>query len=126
MLYSVGADIVVAVHFAFILLVILGGVVVIRRPRFAWLHVPAVLWAALVELAGWICPLTPLEKLLREKAGGVGYESGFIEHYIMPVIYPSRLTRPVQICLGLSVLVLNGILYGWVCYRRRSRARAVT
>ena len=84
-----------------------------------WIHLPAVLWGALIEFAGWVCPLTPLENWFREKAGGQGYSSDFIEQYVMPVLYPSGLTREIQIALGVFVIVVNAGIYVWVFHRRK-------
>ncbi len=119
MFYRVLADIVVMTHFAFILFAVLGGFLVLRWKRWAWLHVPAFVWAALISFAGWICPLTPLEIWLRERGGAIAYRSGFIEHYILPVVYPPTdvLTRPVQIVLGFLVLGINLGIYGLVLRR---------
>lgn len=116
-LYRVLADLVVVVHVAFILFAVLGGLLMLRWKRCAWIHVPAVLWAALIAFAGWVCPLTPLENWLRERGGAIGYSSGFTEHYILPVLYPIMLTRRLQIVLGLFVLSVNLGLYGWVLRR---------
>ena len=123
MFYRVLADIVVVSHFAFVLFVVLGGLLVLKWRRVVWVHVPAVLWAALVEFTGWICPLTPLENVLREKGGARSYSAGFIEHYIMPVLYPSSLTRQVQIALGVSVLAINFVVYLWILRRAAARRR---
>lgn len=120
MTYRVMADLLVLFHFAFLLFVVGGGLLVARWPRAAWLHVPCALWGAWVELAGWICPLTPLEVSWRRRAGQAGYEGGFIEHYVIPVLYPSGLTREIQIGLGVAVVVLNVGLYGWVWWRSRA------
>lgn len=114
------ADLVVLLHFAFILFVFLGGLLVLRRPRLAWLHLPAVAWGALIEFAGWLCPLTPLENRLRLAAGQEGYATGFVEHYILPVVYPPGLTREVQLVLGVLVLLVNAVAY-WLVWRRRKR-----
>jgi hypothetical protein len=114
MLYPVLADVVVAAHLAFVLFVVLGGFLVLRWRSFAWVHVPAVLWAALIEFAGWVCPLTPLENWLRATGGASAYSQGFIEHYILPVLYPAVLTRNLQITLGISVLILNLAVYAWI------------
>ncbi len=123
MLYGVLADFVVMVHFTFVLFAVLGGFFVLRWKRCAWLHVPVVLWAALIEFTGWICPLTPLENWLRAHSGAVGYRSSFIEHYILPVLYPTQLTRQLQIILGLLVLGINLGIYGWVL-RRAAKSKA--
>ena len=119
MLTSFAADLVVLIHFGFILFVVGGGLAVLRWPRAAWLHVPAAAWGAAIVLIGGVCPLTPLENALRRAAGDEGYDSGFIEHYLMPVIYPVGLTRGVQIALGLLVVAVNLAVYAIVLRRRR-------
>ena len=113
------ADTVVLLHLGFIVFVAFGGFLAFRWPKAAWLHVPAVVWGALVELAGRICPLTPLENRLRLAAGEDAYAGGFIERYIMPIVYPSGLTRELQIALGLVVIVGNLAVYGWLLFRSR-------
>lgn len=117
MLYRFLSDLIVVVHLAFVLFAVLGGFLVLKWKRLAWIQVPAFLWATLIEFAGWVCPLTPLENWLREKSGGITYRSGFIEHYILPLLYPTMLTRSLQIILGLCVLAANLGIYGWVLWR---------
>ncbi|MFH2120644.1 MAG: DUF2784 domain-containing protein [Pseudomonadota bacterium] len=125
MLYHLSADLILIIHLAFVLFVALGGFLVLRRPRLMWLHLPAVVWGALSEFLGVICPLTPLETTLRELGGGTGYEGDFIEHYITALIYPSGLTRGLQIALGFGALLLNMAIYGyWLLRKRQSRHRA--
>lgn len=118
------ADLVVVAHFAFVVFAVGGGLAVLWRPWIAWLHLPAVLWSALVNLAGWICPLTPLENLFRYRAGLAGYEGGFIEHYLLPVLYPAGMTRGVALTAGVSVLAWNVIVYAVVIRRLRRRRGA--
>jgi uncharacterized protein DUF2784 len=113
-------DLVVGVHFLFVLFVVLGGLLVLRWPRLAYLHVPAAVWGGWIEFTGRICPLTPLENSLRRSAGEAGYQGGFIEHYILPVLYPSALTRDIQILLGAIVVGLNLAIYTYLL-RRKSR-----
>lgn len=108
---SLLADAVMLLHFAFIVFVVAGAVLLHRWPGLAWVHLPAVLWGAYAVLSGAICPLTPLENRLREMAGEQGYASGYIEHYLLPIIYPPGLTRGVQALLGAGVLALNVWLY---------------
>jgi hypothetical protein len=117
--YRVAADLVVGLHFAFILFVMLGGFLAWRWRRAAWVHLPVAAWGALIEFAGWICPLTPLENSLRRAAGDAGYAGGFIEHYVIPVVYPSGLTPAIQVALGVAVLVVNGVAYGVLLMRRK-------
>jgi hypothetical protein len=118
------ADALVAFHFAFILFVVSGGFLAVRWPRVAWLHVPCAVWGASVEAFGWICPLTPLENRLRAEAGQQGYAGGFLENYVIPVMYPAELTRQVQLGLAAVVVVLNVAAYALVL--RRTRRRAAT
>jgi hypothetical protein len=119
MLYRLLADLVVLIHFLFILLVLFGGLLVLRNRRLVWLHLPALAWGAGIELAGGICPLTPLELWLRHMGAEEGYAGGFIENYLIPVIYPQELTRAVQIGLGLTALALNLAIYLWLWRRLR-------
>ena len=118
MIDRVLAELVLTLHMAFILFAVAGAALAFRWPRVLWLHVPAVLWAAAIELAGWTCPLTPPEQSLRASAGSAGYQGGFLEHYLLPVIYPSGLTRGIQVALGLGVLGLNVAFYA-ALWRRR-------
>jgi hypothetical protein len=117
MVYHALANLVLIAHLAFVLFAVLGGFLVLKWRSLAWVHVPACLWGALVELAGWVCPLTPLENWLGEKGGGLVYRTDFIEHYILPLLYPATLTRSLQIFLGLLVLSVNLGLYGWILWR---------
>jgi Protein of Unknown function (DUF2784) len=121
-IYRAAADAVLVFHFLFVLFVVLGGALVLRWPKFAWWHLPAIAWAAFVEFSGWICPLTPLEISLWRSAGEAGYAGDFIEHYIVAAIYPEGLTREVQLVLGAAVILLNGTIYLALWYRR-ARAR---
>jgi hypothetical protein len=111
MIYRILADTVLVLHLAFVLFAVGGGLLVLYRRSVAWLHVPAAAWAALISLAGWICPLTPLENALRRMGGEAGYAGGFVEHYLLSVLYPDGLTRGVQVALGVGVLVLNLVVY---------------
>ena len=110
-LFRVAADLVVIVHGLFVVFVVLGGLLVMRWPRVALVHVPAGVWGALIEFAGWICPLTPLENYFREGSGQAAYQGEFVEHYILPVLYPAQLTRGLQIGLGALVVFMNVIVY---------------
>ena len=121
MIYRALADLVLVVHLAFVLFVVLGGLLVLRWPRVAWLHVPAAVWGVLIEYTGWICPLTPLENSFRARGGEAGYSGGFIEHYIQPLLYPAGLTRSTQVVLGSLALVLNLTAYAIVVSRMRRR-----
>jgi hypothetical protein len=118
--YRALADLLVVSHLGFVLFVVLGGLVVLRWPRAAWVHLPAAAWGAWVEFSSTVCPLTPLENRLRHLGGEAGYSGGFIAHYILPVLYPAGLGPRTQIVLGIFVVLLNGAAYGLV-WRRRSR-----
>lgn len=119
MLSRLVADALVVVHLGFVVFVVGGGFLVWCWPRLAWIHLPAALWGGLIEFCGWTCPLTPLEKGLRQIAGDSGFEGGFIEHYIIPIVYPPGLTRGVQLALGATVVLVNTAAY--TIYLRRSR-----
>ncbi len=121
--YRIGADLVLAIHFAFVAFVAAGALLVLRWPRLAMVHLPVAVYGALVEFLGFVCPLTPLENALRRRAGETGYSGGFIDHYITAAIYPSGLTRHAQIVLGVAVLVGNGVVYGILLRRMRGRRR---
>jgi hypothetical protein len=112
------ADLLLVIHFLFVVFVVAGGLLVLRRHWVAWVHLPAALWGALIEFGGWICPLTPLENRLRAMAGVEQYAGGFVEHYLLPVMYPAALTRGVQVVLGLMVVGVNATIY-WRVYRSR-------
>ena len=118
MITGFSADIVVLLHLGFILFVSLGGLFVLRWPRLAWAHLPAVVWGALVEFTGWLCPLTPLENSLRVAAGDLAYTGGFIERYIVPIVYPTGLTRGMQLAIGTAVIVVNLAIYRVLLNRR--------
>ncbi len=120
MAYALASVLVLALHLAFVLFVVFGAVLVLRRPRLAWLHLPAAAWGVFIELTGRGCPLTLLENLLRLRAGLDGYAEGFLEHYILWLLYPEGLTRAVQFVLAGIVLAVNGVLYAWI-WRTRSR-----
>ena len=123
MLHRLAADAVLAAHFAFIAYVVLGGVVVVRWPRTAFLHLPAAAWGAFVELTGRGCPLTEWENVLRMRAGESGYGESFIEHYVLPLVYPGQLTRTHQLWLAALVVAINVAVYAWVLQKRRARRR---
>lgn len=120
---ALAADAVLVFHGLFIAFAVAGAVLLWRWPRLAWLHVPAVAWAATIEFSGTICPLTPLENSLRAAAGQQGYAGGFVEHYLLPLIYPAGLTRETQALLGVGVVLLNAGLYGLWAWRGVRRGR---
>jgi|TARA_R110002095_G_scaffold123480_3_gene107275 hypothetical protein len=123
-LYRLGADAVLLLHLAFIIFVLLGGLLVAWKRGFLLLHLPAIAWGLFVELSGRPCPLTHWENLLRRLAGTAGYDAGFIEHYLLPLIYPAWLSVPVQYLLAAIVVVVNALIYGGLVWRRRHRSAA--
>ncbi len=124
MRYALLADVVVVLHLVFILFAVFGGLLTLRWPRCVWVHTAALLWAASVEAFGCVCPLTPLEVHLRLKAGLVGYSGGFVAHYLVPLIYPPGLSRPLQWLLLGALLLINAAVYAWVWHKRRTRVLA--
>jgi hypothetical protein len=111
MLYQLGATAVAILHLTFIIFVVAGGLLLLRWPKLMWVHLPAAVWGVLIEFAGWYCPLTGLENWLLRRAGQAGYAGGFMAHYIFAVIYPSGLTRGMEIAIGLFVLAVNVSVY---------------
>ena len=117
MAYGILADLLVLVHFGFVLFAVSGGLLVLRWGWVMWLHLPAVLWTAGIEFGGWICPLTYLEYALRDMAGERLVHVSFVERYILPLLYPETLTRDTQVVLGTAVLAVNLVVYGLVVRR---------
>lgn len=115
--YRFMADAVVVFHFGFVGFVLFGSLAVLRWRRVLWLHLPAVAWGIYIELSHGLCPLTPLENTLREWGGGDAYQGGFVDHYVMPVLYPVGLTAGMQVALACIIMVLNATAYGWLTYR---------
>lgn len=107
-----GADLVLLAHFLFVAFAVLGGFLLLADPRWAWLHLPVVAWSSVVNLASWTCPLTPLEKALRARSGGAGYEGGFVEHYVGRLVYPGGMPRRMELIAGVSIVVWNAMVYG--------------
>ena len=122
MIYRVCADLVLIIHLGFVGFVVFGALLVLRWPQLMALHIAAVAWGVLIEFTGMICPLTPLEVSLRQSGGQAGYPGGFIEHYIVAVLYPVGLTRELQIWLGIAALVPNALAYGYLFLRKRRTA----
>ena len=120
-LYLLLAELTVFLHFLFVALVAIGGLLILRWPKLIYLHLPAVLWGIYIQFSGNICPLTPLENYFRKQAGLGLYEGGFINQYIMPVIYPRGLTHDTQIIIGALVIIINLLFYGLFVYRHRTK-----
>jgi hypothetical protein len=116
--YRLAADLTLLLHLLFIIFVLLGGLLCLHRIHWAWLHLPAMAWGVWVEWAGWICPLTPIENHFRHLASNQGYREGFVEHYLVPLIYPGQLTVSLQWILGSSVLIINIFVYLYVCKKK--------
>jgi hypothetical protein len=111
MWYRIAADAVVIIHLGFVAFVMVGGLLALRWPRLVFVHLPAMTWGILIEFFGWTCPLTPLENTLRKAGGMAGYTGGFVEQYLIPVMYPAHLTRAIQVALGLLLLISNVPVY---------------
>ena len=124
MVFRITADLVLLLHLAFIAFVVLGGLLAFRYRWIVYLHVPAAAWGAFIEISGRICPLTILENSLRRSAGESGYAESFVEHYLMPVIYPPGLNRNVQFTIAGIVVVANIVIYGWLLYRSGNHRRS--
>ena len=122
MVYRALGDLVLLLHLAFIVFVIVGGFFALRWRRAPLVHVPAALWGVFIEVSGGVCPLTPLENFLRRAAGSSGYSGGFMEHYLVPVVYPSALSHPVQLVLAGLVVFVNAAVY-WIVWRRHRASR---
>lgn len=111
MSYQIAADFIVFLHFIFIVFVVAGGLLVFKWRWLIWLHIPAALWGSMIAIIGWVCPLTPIENRLRQAGGYEVYSSSFIEQYLIPVIYPSGLNRGMFIAMGVTVILINVIVY---------------
>jgi Protein of Unknown function (DUF2784) len=120
-LYQWLADVIVITHFVFVIFVVAGGLLVLRWRWAVWLHLPAIIWGALVEFTHWICPLTDLENWLRNQAGVDAYHGDFVEHYLLPILYPTHLTPEIQVFLGFLVIAINAGIYGWWLARSRRK-----
>ncbi len=123
MLYRYAADIVAVFHFGFILFVVGGGFLIAKWPKLLWFHIPCAIWGALIEFAGLYCPLTPLENYFRQRAGVKGIAGGFIEEYLLPVIYPEGMTDRVQLILGFGVVLINALIYGYLFFRSHLKSK---
>lgn len=124
MIYQIAADMVVVLHLLFVIFAVLGGLLVVWQRYLFLLHFPAMIWAIWIEFSGGLCPLTPLENRLRRLGGENGYQGGFIEHYIEPLLYPPGLTRNTQLILGAFVLTINCCLYGFLLFRAWRASRS--
>ena len=119
MIYRALADLVLVTHLAFAAFTVLGGLLVLRRRSLLWLHLAAVLWGVVIQWANWTCPLTPLESYLREAGGEGGYRGGFVEHYVSMILYPENLTVELRYLLGVVLIAVNLLVYGYLFLRKR-------
>ena len=117
------ADALLLAHLGFVAFVVAGALLVARRPRLAWLHLPAATWGTFVEWSGTVCPLTPWEQRLRARAGQAGWEGGFVEHYLVPLLYPAGLSVDLRLVLGAAVVAINAAAYAWIGWRTWRRRR---
>jgi hypothetical protein len=124
--FRIAADTIVVLHVAFVIFVVAGGLLTLRWRWLAWVHVPAAIWGTVVEFAGWVCPLTPVENALRAYSGTEVYRGDFIEHYILPLLYPAQLTRSLQFLIGSFALALNVVVYWYVLTHRHHERRSRT
>jgi hypothetical protein len=122
MFYRWSADAVILFHGAFVAFVLVGGFLALRWPRLKWIHLPAAVWGVLIEYAGWVCPLTPLENVLRARAGESGYTGGFVEHYVLRTLYPVHLTNSARWVLGSIALTINVAAYTFMWQRTHRRS----
>jgi hypothetical protein len=118
------ADLVVVAHFLFVVFAVFGGLIGLRYRKIIWMHLPALLWAVVVEFTGWICPLTPLEQWIRTQGGVETYSGSFIEHYLVAILYPAGLTRSIQIFLGALLLGFNLLVYALVFRRWKEQRKS--
>ncbi len=114
MIHRLAAELVLLLHFVFVLLAVLGALGVLIAPGWIWIHLPIVIWSSVVNLAGWTCPLTPLENRLRAASGGKVYDGGFVHHYLGPLVYPQGMPRRMERIAGVSILLWNGLLYAGI------------
>ncbi len=123
MLPIIAANLILVLHLGFVCFVVFGGLLIMKWRLVLYLHLPAAVWGALVEFQGWMCPLTPLEQQLRNAGNQAGYTGGFIEHYLLALLYPPALDRELQIVLGSLVVIINLAVYGWLIWRHNLKTR---
>jgi uncharacterized protein DUF2784 len=123
MIYRLLADLVLVLHFAFVIFAVFGGALVLRYPNMLKVHLLALSWAIVVQWADWVCPLTPLENYLRGLGGGAGYDGSFVEHFVLKILYPQELTPELRTMLGLALIIMNVAVYTFVMAGKRRQAR---
>jgi hypothetical protein len=123
MIFRLTADFLLLVHFLFVIFTLLGGLLLVRYPNLWWMHLSALSWGILVQLANWICPLTYVENYFRLQAGEQGYTAGFLEHFILKILYPENLTLELRYLLGISLILTNVAIYSYLILNKRSKLR---
>jgi hypothetical protein len=123
MIYRLLADLVLVLHFAFVIFAVFGGALVLRYPNMLKVHLLALSWAIVVQWADWVCPLTPLENYLRGLGGEAGYDGSFVEHFVLKILYPQELTPELRTMLGLVLIIMNVAVYTFVMAGKRRQAR---
>ena len=113
-MYELAANLILIVHFIFIIFVVFGALLFFVVKKIAFIHIPAFIWGSYIELTHSICPLTCLENWFLNKANLTIYSEGFIQNYIVPIVYPTDLTKNLQIYLGITLIVINIIIYGFI------------
>ena len=118
-MYELAADIILIIHFLFILFVIFGALLFFVAKKIVFTHIPAIIWGSYIELTHSICPLTYLENWFLHKANLTEYSEGFIQNYLIPIVYPANLTNDLQIYLGITLIIVNIIIYGFIINKLR-------
>ena len=113
-MYEIAANLILIVHFIFILFVVFGALLFFVSTKIIFIHVPAVIWGSYIELTNSICPLTYLENWFLKKSNKTTYSEGFIQNYLVPIVYPMNLTKDLQIYLGIALIVVNIIIYVFI------------
>ncbi len=120
-MHELAADIILIIHFLFILLVIFGALLLFVEKKIVFIHIPAIIWGSYIELTNSICPLTYLENWLLQKANLTTYSEGFIQNYLVPIVYPTNLTKDTQIYLGIALIVINIVLYAFIFSKMKEK-----
>jgi|TARA_B100001964_G_scaffold176158_1_gene194000 hypothetical protein len=119
-MYELAANFALTVHLAFIIFVVFGALLFFVLPKTIYAHLPALFWGTYIELTHSICPLTHLENWFLQKADLKIYSEGFIQNYLVPIVYPKHLTEDLQIYLAIAIVVINLIIYGFIIYKTRN------
>ena len=122
-MHELAADIILIIHFLFILFVIFGALLLFVEKKIVFIHIPAIIWGSYIELTHSICPLTYLENWLLQKANLTTYSEGFIQYYLVPIVYPTNLTKDIQIYLGIGLIVINIVIYAFILGKMKKNAK---